>query len=116
MPGNFIWTEAQIPDVQLQWLQDELMNTKSPAVVFCHHPFVGADADHRLRNAEEVVKVLERSGKVKSVFSGHYHAGGHVQKGDCIYRTVLAQVNRWAIGAIVSIYEDGSARMEYIDE
>lgn len=115
MPGNFAWTDAQLPDNQLQWLQNTLANSSLPAVIFCHHPIVGADERHRLRNAAEVEQILEKSGKVKSVFSGHYHAGGYVVKNDCTYRILQAHVSEWANGAIVSVYADGSAQMEYIE-
>lgn len=112
--GRFNWKDAALPAEQLQWLEQTLRKTTGPAVVFCHFPLVGADEHHRLRNASEVVRAIESSGKVKSVFCGHYHLGGyHVQNG-CTYRILRAQVSKWANAAVVSVYEDGACDMEYV--
>jgi alkaline phosphatase len=47
-------------------------------VIFTHQTLDRVDEqDHNIKNASEVRKVLEDSGKVLAVLSGHDHAGGY---------------------------------------
>jgi 3',5'-cyclic-AMP phosphodiesterase len=69
---------------QLAWLDAALLAGNSPCLVFCHHPLdeqsVGG---HRyfaarpdlagVQNRADVRAVLERSGRVHAVFTGHMH-------------------------------------------
>ena len=36
------------------------------------------DDDHVIRNREKIIDLIEKSGKVKAVFAGHYHYGDRV--------------------------------------
>ena len=75
-PGNWQWFDANVPPAQLGWLEKELTSASGPAVVFCHQCLdPEADANHLTKNAAAVRAVIEKSGKVKAVFTGHQHSG-----------------------------------------
>ena len=75
-PGNWKWLDANIPPEQLAWLERELAAATGPAVVFCHQCLAtAAEPNHIVKNAAEVRAAIERSGKVKAVFTGHQHSG-----------------------------------------
>lgn len=117
-PGNWVWTDANIPTWELDWLAHTLADAPGPAVVFCHQRIddraLGA---HALRNAAEVRRVLENSGKVRSVFTGHEHQGGYRRLNGIDYFVQKAAVvgdrnagaNAWSLA---SVYADGSVRFE----
>lgn len=82
--GNFKWSVSMLPKAQLGWLRRELASGTEPAVVFVHQLLNHWDSSARggvipdgyfLRNADEVVRALEESGRVLAVFTGHYHLG-----------------------------------------
>lgn len=69
---------------QRRWLETALGETSLPALVFCHHPldeqslgghwYFAAHPEHALAHDRAPVRtVLERSGKVCAVISGHLH-------------------------------------------
>lgn len=75
--NNFNWTEAIIPQAQLDWLEDDLSQTTLPVVVFVGKDLgasangvnlMGVSVDSvTINNAPEVRAVLEESEKVKLV-------------------------------------------------
>lgn len=74
--GNFVWTDSWVPPDELRWLEAELKRAEGKALVFVHQPLDGDDV-HCVRNAADVRRSLEESGKVVAVFSGHNHKGGY---------------------------------------
>jgi 3',5'-cyclic AMP phosphodiesterase CpdA len=73
-----------IEDKDLEWLKNDLNNTKLSTIVYSHYPldeqdfsdnyyFKNLKESGRLQNRESVRKILEKSKKVKVVFSGHTH-------------------------------------------
>ena len=102
------WTDANIPPEQLAWLERELASAGKHAVVFVHQRLDPASERHHLmKNAEAVRKVLEASGKVRAVVTGHQHTGGHSKVNGIPYYTLRAMVegsapasNSYAEGAI----------------
>lgn len=72
--GNFEWGDPNIPAKELKWLKKDLRKAKGTVVVFCHQ-LLDEAGPYAVNNAEEVRKIMERSGKVKAVFQGHYHEG-----------------------------------------
>jgi hypothetical protein len=72
--GRFEWTDANIPAAQLDWLADDLSKTSYPTIAFVHQNLDGEGAVF-VKNAEDVRKIIEGSGKVRAVFQGHDHAG-----------------------------------------
>ncbi|MBO7722077.1 MAG: metallophosphoesterase [Kiritimatiellae bacterium] len=117
-PGNWDWTDANIPPAQLAWLEDVLAQSAGPAVVFCHQRIDDkAGGAHGLKNAAAVRRVLEKSGKVKSVYTGHEHGGGFRELNGISYYTLraavigdyAADVNSYAL---VTVEADGSSSVK----
>ncbi len=75
-----------LPQRQLHWLSDTLKNAKNTInIVFIHHalahPWENFDLDERyvVENASEVRDVLDASGAVHAVISGHMHRSGCIE-------------------------------------
>lgn len=72
------WKDTFVPPQELEWLKKDLAATPLPTVVFTHQTLDRVDGqDHNIKNASEVRNILEDSGKVLAVLSGHDHAGGY---------------------------------------
>ena len=69
---NFEWTDANIPNEQVEWLRADLKAAIGKTIVFAHQRLDVKNA-YGVKNAELVRKVLEESGKVLAVFQGHSH-------------------------------------------
>ena len=116
--GNFDWTDAHLPAVQLNWLINDLNVHKMPTIVFVHHQLDApaiTDKRHCPDNADEIRRILEQSGQVLGTFQGHYHKGGLNKINNIFYYTVKAVVegsgpenNNYAI---VEIGEDLSVKI-----
>jgi 3',5'-cyclic AMP phosphodiesterase CpdA len=89
--GNFDWKDANIPQIQLDWMTSDLASTRYPVIVFVHQLLDGM-GDHYVRNADAVRAVLENSGKVIAVFQGHYHPGSYTRINGIHYYTLKAMV------------------------
>ncbi len=82
-PGaGYKWSDANVPQTELDWLKTDLASSKGPVIVFGHqylNPAEEIDAQfdpvHTVRNAPTIRKMLEQSGRVLAVFAGHYHDG-----------------------------------------
>ena len=75
-PGNWEWFDANVPPAQIEWLEKELTAASGPAIVFCHQCIdPAADSNHLIKNSAAVRAAIEKSGKVKAVFTGHQHSG-----------------------------------------
>ena len=117
-PGNWDWTDANVPPVELQWLERKLKEAEGPAVVFCHQVLDDKpEGAHGLKNAAAVRAILERSGKVKSVFTGHQHGGGFRVVNGISYHTLKAAVcGDHAAGknayALVTVNADGTSSVQ----
>ncbi len=72
------WKDTFVPPQELEWLKKDLEAASLPAVVFTHQTLDRVDEqDHNIKNASDVRKILEDSGRVLTVLSGHDHAGGY---------------------------------------
>ncbi len=69
---NSLWTDANIPGDQIEWLKADLKQSQGKAIVFVHQRLDVVN-NHGVKNAPDVRKVLEDSGKVLAVFQGHSH-------------------------------------------
>ena len=109
--GNFKWTDAYIPKTQLAWIESTLAAHHGRALVFLHHE-LSSDDHYNVSNANQVRKILQKSGKVAAVFSGHRHTGGHQTIDGILYYTLrgLVQGNDSAY-ATVDIKADGTIRI-----
>ena len=74
--GNFDWTDTNIPAAELAWLKEDLSVASGPVILFVHQLLDGTGS-HYVKNADEVRLILQESGKVLTVFQGHYHQGSH---------------------------------------
>lgn len=89
--GDFHWTDANIPPAELDWIAKELDASPHPVIVFIHQLLDGQGSTF-VKNAADVRKVLEASGKTRAVFQGHHHAGSHRQIEGIHYYTLRAMV------------------------
>ena len=88
---NFVWTDANIPAAELDWLQADLQATDKPVVVFAHQR-LDVSNNHGVKNNTQVRKIFEDSGKVLAVFQGHSHKNELKEIGGIHYCTVVAMV------------------------
>lgn len=113
---NNPWFDANVPAEELVWLREELASARGPAVVFCHQRLdPSASPRHLVRNSAEVRDILEKSGKVKAVFTGHQHLGSVYEHNGILYYSLIAQAldsgplaNSFAEVAVAA---DGSVRV-----
>lgn len=88
-PGEGDWKDTFFP--RMQELEACLNDAEGDVYVFMHQnidPIV--PENHRLSNDAEVREMLERSGKVKTVFQGHYHKGSECELNGIKYITYPA--------------------------
>lgn len=113
---NFDWTDSNLPDEQLEWLGEQLNGSNGPVVVLTHQRIDGLEAPHNVRNGAAAREILEASGKVVLVMSGHSHQNLHEQVNGIDYVVVRAMVegsgaDNNSFGRLL-IYEDHSLRIE----
>ena len=84
------WTKCLIPQDQLDALQAELLTCTSAAIL-CHYVLdPRSTMAYTPKNAENVRRILEESGKVQAVFQGHYHEGYEQVVNGIPYHTIPA--------------------------
>ncbi len=88
---NFKWTDANVPQAELEWLTTDLQNTDKHVVVFAHQR-LDVSNNHGVRNNFDVRSILEKSGQVLAVFQGHSHANDLKQINGIHYCTLVAMV------------------------
>jgi len=117
--GNFKWQEAYIPQEELDWLHKELQRGKKPVVVLSHQlldSFSDAPKSVCIGNADEVVRMLEESGRVLAVLQGHHHSGHYSLRNGIHYWTMKAMIeNEYPAHnsyAIVTIDRSGGILIE----
>ncbi|WP_153558833.1 metallophosphoesterase family protein [Roseimaritima sediminicola] len=88
---NFVWTDANIPPAELEWLAADLAATDKHVVVFAHQR-LDVSNSHGVKNNAAVRKILEASGKVRAVFQGHSHRNDLNEIGGIHYCTLVAMV------------------------
>lgn len=85
------WADCYIDDEQFEWMKKELDEAEGDVIVFSHELFIlgsrDNDDDHVIRNREKLIDLIEKSGKVKAVFSGHYHYGDRASHNGIEYIT-----------------------------
>ena len=89
--GNFDWTDANIPTAELAWLVQDLAAAGNPVIVFTHQLLDGVGSVY-VKNAEQVRRILETSGKVLAVFQGHHHSGSYAHLAGIHYYTLKALI------------------------
>lgn len=72
-PGDSDWTDTFLPDARAL---EELLKDPCKTYIFMHQNIdPEIRHDHRLYNADELLRIIEQSGHVKTVYQGHYHWG-----------------------------------------
>lgn len=111
---NFQWTDPNIPAAQVDWLRADLKAARGKAIVFIHQR-LDVSNHYGVKNAAQVRKVLEDSGKVLAVFQGHSHEnelkdinGIHY----CVHRAMIEGPGLKNNGySTLDIYADGTLRL-----
>jgi alkaline phosphatase len=88
---NSRWDDANLPAAQVDWLRDDLKATEKKVIVFVHQRLDDIK-QYAVKNAADVRKVLEQSGKVRAVFQGHSHANAYQEIAGIHYCTLVAMV------------------------
>ncbi len=91
-----ITSNGYIDSEQLRWLKKELDKSNNETVlIFMHVPVVEpfASPNHKLRNASEVMSLIESYKNPIGVFQGHYHAARVVQHDNVLYVSSPALVS-----------------------
>lgn len=88
---NFKWNDANIPEEQVEWLRADLKATSGKTIVFAHQR-LDVKNDYGIKNAEQVRKVLDDSGRVLAVFQGHSHKNDLKDINGIHYCTLVAMV------------------------
>lgn len=111
---NFQWTDPNIPEEQVEWLAANLKAATDRTIVFVHQRLDVSNV-YGVKNAAQVRKVLEDSGKVLAVFQGHSHEndlrdinGIHY----CVHRAMIegsgAENNGYST---MDVFVDGTMRI-----
>jgi predicted phosphodiesterase len=111
---NFQWTDPNIPAAELEWLAADLKATDKPVIVFVHQR-LDVSTEHGVKNAAEVRRVLEASGRVRAVFQGHSHQNDYREINGIHYTTLVAMVEGSGAGnngyAVLSLEPEGTLRL-----
>ena len=112
--GNFQWTDTSIPDEQVEWLRADLKSASGKCVVFVHQRLDVSD-NYGVKNAEQVRRVLEESGKVLAVLQGHSHKNDLKDIGGIHYCTLVAMVEGLGLESsgfsLMDIFDGGTIRL-----
>lgn len=89
-------SNGYIDRIQLEWLKKELDKSKKDTVlIFMHIPVIEpfASPNHRLKNASELMALIESYKNPIGVFQGHYHAAKVTQHDNVLYVNTPALVS-----------------------
>jgi hypothetical protein len=89
--GNFDWTDAHVPATELDWLRQDLAASHGPVVIFIHQLLDGTGSVY-VKNASEVRRILDASGRVLAVFQGHHHPGAYSHINGIHYYTLKGMI------------------------
>lgn len=89
--NNSVWTDANVPPAELEWLVADLKATRKPVIVFAHQR-LDVSNSHGVKNCTVVRRALEASGNVLSVFQGHSHQNDVKDINGIHYCTLVAMV------------------------
>ncbi|MCS7468580.1 metallophosphoesterase [Stieleria sp. ICT_E10.1] len=88
---NFQWTDANVPQEELDWLAADLAGTDNRTIIFAHQR-LDVSNNHGVKNNADVRKILEASGNVLAVFQGHSHQNDLKEIHGIHYCTLVAMV------------------------
>lgn len=91
-----ITANGEIDKEQLKWLDKELSKSKHDVVlIFLHNPLVEPlhSESHKVLNADEVLKVINKYKNPIAIFSGHYHTTKITQLGNVLHVSTPSMVS-----------------------
>jgi Icc protein len=133
------WYTANLGETQLDWLKNDLENTKKNTMIISHIPILSACVffdGNNMKNerwelpgswmhtdAKQISEVFYKQNQVKLAVSGHIHLTDRVDYNGVSYLCNGAVSGRWWSGkyqqtpagyAIIDLYEDGSFENKYV--
>lgn len=112
---NSHWTDANIPPAEVEWLQADLQKGDKPTIVFAHQR-LDVTNRHGVKNALEIRKVLEQSGRVLAVFQGHSHRNDYHDINGIHYCTLVAMIEGSGAGnngySLLNIAAEGTLQLQ----
>lgn len=88
---NFEWTDANLSQEEMEWLERDLKANSLPTIVFAHQRLDVSD-NHGVKNNEAIRQLFESVGNVRAVFQGHSHQNDHHEINGVHYCTLVAMV------------------------
>ncbi|MBK7403232.1 MAG: metallophosphoesterase [Phycisphaerales bacterium] len=88
---NFDWTDTNLPEHELRWLEADLAAARDPVIVLTHQRLDG-EGQTTIRNAPAARAILEKSGRVLAVLQGHSHENSLATIGGIPYVVLRATV------------------------
>ena len=112
------WAYCYIDDEQFEWMKKEIDTASGDVIVFTHELLIlgerDNDDDHVIRKREKIIDFIEKSGKVKAVFAGHYHYGDRTFHNGIHYITFRSIcLNDDYAHYVVTVDENGINVQEY---
>ena len=107
-----------VPDVELQWLAEDLASTDLPTVICVHQrieDFVEEWGRAVIANATQLQQVLTEDGDVIAVFQGHAHANHHSVIDGIHYITFEALVDQGTPPSWAAVVLDSEERTIVIE-
>lgn len=107
----WLFVEIYVPPGQRTWLESDLAATAKDTIVCLHfrmHP--DRQDGYTVYNTADVKAILEASGKVRHVLSGHHHRNAHAIDADIGYHVFEAMTEEPYPAnsyGIVTIYDNG---------
>jgi alkaline phosphatase len=112
---NFVWTDPNVPDSEVQWLQQDLATTTKKTIVFAHQR-LDVSNHYGVKNAAAVRGALEASDKVLAVLQGHSHQNDHNEINGIHYCTLVAMVEGSGADnnafSLMQIAKDGTIQID----
>lgn len=65
------YVEGYVSTNELTWLRNSINESNNPVIIFSHHSPARPDDRRDIKNSDDVRQVIEESGKVIAVVSGH---------------------------------------------
>ncbi len=93
--AGVVWTDANLPKEQVEFLEKALKESDKPAIVMVHENLDPTlEESHIIKNATEIREIIKNSGKVKMVIQGHFHGGNEITVDNIPYFTVRGMCER----------------------
>ena len=115
--NNFVWHDSNMTPQEIEWLKEDLAETKLPTVIFTHQRLdVDRPNKYAIKQSVEVRKILEESKKVRVVFQGHSHKNELAEVNEIPYCTLAAMVEGEGVESnsysLLRFLSDGSIKLE----